>query len=1086
MEGVALYALLSLIATATSASGFMYNNDGDIGVLLPDDPYIYIGHEVVLTCNLTRPLVENSSRMYFTRKDNKVIPGKYVFRLSTRTIQLRLPIESMYDEGNYVCKLNTTHGTPKVIANQYVKVEYAPKVVEDIDCRVYNWENMTCVWDLGVSYIHMEDIKIDLVWTVEYMEHADCPHPTPTSCTWKMGAFDSTYYDGMMYYMQLTIHNKRTGDMAKSGVIKKDTRRIVEPAAVSNVHYTYNSTCMNFAWSHSRPNNSKVFHIQYNSEWDPHHWKKFEISNGRTNVTICGLTPYTIYVVKIRSSPLIDGFLSKEVDTTLLTKEDVPGAAPSLQSGCFSEQTCDMLKDCRQIILYWQPIPRTAANGMIKYYQITKVTQSTGSKEETYVSHANQGSLVLAQSQDYVVEIRGATKAGLSPHFSTIFIPAQSKMPVFPENFIVEAVNATSDAQKLVRMSWEKPHLDEGEADLSIASYTVYMCKGSPNLHRCSSEPLQWKILDSGANEFYTNVSRTSLEFTIFGISLETKMNSGEKISSGILWNSCLFNKNEKPTLAPKNFALVEYPGDNRVRLDWDLFQCHESHGYIHSYLIFFCTASSRDGNCTGLVKVMTVSGKTTTFTLHHLETEMTYRIWLAAEAEAGQGPVTSPLYTTVQHPIKVGISMEEIGGIAAAVVFVCLLALCSVIIFVKRCVSTVKQKFKPYDIIMPHVPLPPIPMPDPLPPQSPSSDDSDSIYERIDGRRHDSSSPSSPDGSLDIPLINKTGTLTKSQLYGEPQKMYLRSGGEKAGTDSGRGSMISAAGSIFSRLQPAGGTLERRQYGYGVTQGHPPPTPSRPSHHYAYGFQSNKTFMRDPQSPVWKKKKLSSSQDVLRSAEPSPYSCVDIVNLPATGSDLMIALDGGARSVGSTYSDPAYCTNNLSATPLRKKCVTLPSKSAENFLQHSHFNIKRHPVDIKTLQDYSDSNDLGVDMCTPSTSRETDDEICVVPTAPVSNNIKMCDKEVEITDDETCSMDENVQLGEPKRDNHNSLRVSKNYVCQAQFEKSKKCKPGVTSSPKQLNIKPGSRPVSEVVNVPAHFYGSLSLLDTDGDATEL
>ncbi|XP_033738178.1 uncharacterized protein LOC117325807 [Pecten maximus] len=1083
MEGVVLYALLSL-ATATVASGFMYSNEGDIGVLLPDDPYIYIGHEVVLTCNLTRPLVEDSSRMYFTRKDNKVIPGKYVFRLSTRTIQLRLPIESMYDEGNYVCKLNTTHGTPKIIANQYVKVEFAPKVVEEIDCRVYNWENLTCVWDLGVRYIHMEDIKIDLVWTVERMEHADCPHHTATSCTWKMGVFDSTYFDGMMYYMQLTIHNKRTGDMAKSRLMKKDTRRIVEPASVSNVKYTYNSTCMTFSWLHSRPNNSKVFYIQYNSEWDPHHWKKLEISNGNTNVSICGLTPYTIYVVKIRCSPLVDGFLSKEVDTTLLTKEDAPGAAPSLQSGCFSEQTCDMLKDCRQIILYWQPIPRTAANGMIKYYQITKVTQSTGSKEETYVSHANQGSLVLAQSQDYVIEIRGATKAGLSPHFSTIFIPAQSKMPVFPENFVVEVVNTSSDGQKLVRMIWEAPQTDERDVDLSISSYTVYMCKGSPNLHRCSSEPLQWKVLNPGVNEFYTNVSRTSIEFTIFGISMETKMTSGEKISSGILWNSCLFNKNERPTIAPKNFALMEYPGDNRVRLDWDLFQCHESHGYIHSYLIFFCKAS-RDGNCTGLVKVMTVSGKTTTFTLQHLETETTYRVWLAAEAEAGQGPVTSPLYTTVQHPIKVGISMEEIGGIAAAVVFVCILALCSVIIFVKRCVTTVKQKFKPYDIIMPHVPLPPIPMPDPLPPQSPSSDDSDSIYERIDGRRHDSSSPSSPDGSIDIPLINKNGTLTKSQLYGDPQRMYLRSSGDKAGTDSGRGSMISAAGSIFARLQPAGGTLERKQYGYGVTQGHPPPTPNRATHRYDYGIQGNKTFLRDPHSPVWKKKKLSSSQDVLRTAETSPYSCVDIVNLPATGSDLMIALDGGARSIGSTYSDPAYGTNNLSATPLRKKCVTLPSKSAENFLQHSHFNIKRHPVDIKTLQDYSDSNDLGVAMYTPSTSKERDEEVSIVPTVPISSNIKMNDKDINNTDDETCSLDENVQQGEPKRVNSNSVKVSKNYVCQAQFEKSKKRKPEVTSSPKQLNIKPGARPVSEVVNVPAHFYGSLSLLDT-GDATEL
>jgi len=35
------------------------------------------------------------------------------------------------------------------------------------------------------------------------------------------------------------------------------------------------------------------------------------------------------------------------------------------------------------------------------------------------------------------------------------------------------------------------------------------------------------------------------LPFTLFGISMETKLDFGEEISSGIEWNPCIFKKNE-------------------------------------------------------------------------------------------------------------------------------------------------------------------------------------------------------------------------------------------------------------------------------------------------------------------------------------------------------------------------------------------------------------------------------------------------------------------------------------------------------------------------------------------------------------
>lgn len=37
---------------------------------------------------------------------------------------------------------------------------------KDINCTVFNWEKMNCTWKLGVEYLHMEDIKVELVWAV--------------------------------------------------------------------------------------------------------------------------------------------------------------------------------------------------------------------------------------------------------------------------------------------------------------------------------------------------------------------------------------------------------------------------------------------------------------------------------------------------------------------------------------------------------------------------------------------------------------------------------------------------------------------------------------------------------------------------------------------------------------------------------------------------------------------------------------------------------------------------------------------------------------------------------------------------------
>ena len=42
----------------------------------------------------------------------------------------------------------------------------SPEAVSGVNCTVYNWENMTCRWDLGRDYHHPEHVHVSLVWTI--------------------------------------------------------------------------------------------------------------------------------------------------------------------------------------------------------------------------------------------------------------------------------------------------------------------------------------------------------------------------------------------------------------------------------------------------------------------------------------------------------------------------------------------------------------------------------------------------------------------------------------------------------------------------------------------------------------------------------------------------------------------------------------------------------------------------------------------------------------------------------------------------------------------------------------------------------
>lgn len=230
--------------------------------------------------------------------------------------------------------------------------------------------------------------------------------------------------------------------------------------------------------------------------------------------------------------------------------------------------------------------------------------------------------------------------------------------------------------------------------------------------------------------------------------------------------------------------------------------------------------------------------------------------------------------------------------------------------------------------------------------------------------------------------------------------------------------------------------------------------------------------------------KGLSYSADML-SGEVSPYSCVDIVQCPNSEKipRRHVPKNKQCHSEGSMVDDPSYEKNNLSV--LSNKIVTkLPMEPCTS---REHFNIKlphdkgKYDFHSDTLESCvsddtnhgnesrrhtKDSNELPEERIPVfACSAETDESVFLPPEIYVQETWPKCSNNNEI------KINNDVFLPENKTD---SLPVPNVIVDHVD-----------PTYRKELNIRTGPRPVSEVVQVPPHFYGSLSLLDS-GDTTEL
>lgn len=1076
--------------------GFLFQD----GVVVPKDPYVYIGNELVLSCNLTRPLDEDSKSMYFTRNANERIPSKYVSIVGTRSIKLRMPILSPDDSGNYVCKINKTNGKIGVLGFQVVTVDYKPQKVkkEDISCRVFNWEKMNCTWKLGVNYIHIRDIKVELVWAVASdNKQYDCPHQTNTSCVWYSDNSKDRLRWNMPYSMGILVSNEITKDQVITTFVQ-DTESIVQPDTVSNVVITPNSTCMTIQWNHSDQKNLKLFQVQYKSEW----MQTAEvIETEEMSAVACDLKPHTWYTVEIRARPLTSrgietGFWSEAVAHMELTKEDVPSGAPEVSFGSFAEYPCG-LRFCRKVIVFWKPVKRNQSNGQIIHYHVNLLDLNSEVSIPSSIGNVTNQEFSIDINHAYKVQISAATRVGISEHAASVFIPEQSQEPRHPEEFVVEQ-STTDSNEEQIDISWKHPSSPNPSSQ--VRSYTVYWCRGAHLIQICQ-ETVNWKVLHPNSSEFSMVVERKSVPNMLFGISVETSplfSNSRNWTSSGIKWNTCIYKKNGKPLIAPSRFRLSSHTEETSVKVEWDSFQCHESDGYVQKFLLFFCEAETLE-NCTGGTFNITVEGQEHSVVVEELDPGASYRMWMMAEAAGGVGPSTDPLYATI--PVS-DVQTEEIVGILVAVLVVFALTLCGVICCIRRCYHTVKSNLQPYDIVIPNVQAPPrssvvcqessyqeldLPVPV-IPPKPPSTqksktkydeeedDDDDSIYAKINDL---DSHPSSPgEGAATVPLLNKNKANTldsdvKTNIFDDKARLLNNNA---CLADSMRNGVMNSAETLLCRLHPS----HIAMYSYNGGK-----------------FVPNVKYMpHENVSQVFKNRTI----DTAALASCSPYDCVDVTGKAYSVKDFCTRNGKVISENGTNTCDSLYLKNDLSGSPVgRKEYMT---NTGSNRDMKENFNI-RLTLDRRKTPDSCSENANTFNLHNSSIGDEryhinSVDNKCNINDSDLDSNqlypaiTSYCKANPTYPVDPYLTNDLNMSFprsGGNGYVDHNQFNIQSgtvpltDYITTSASERLSRNPEGAGN---QLNVLSGTRPVSEVVNVPPHFYGSLSLLDNDGEVTEL
>ncbi|GAB1601719.1 uncharacterized protein LOC106881088 [Argonauta hians] len=668
---------------------FPWTNGATFSQVTPVKPYLFIGETLVLNCTLSGLRSRGKvSEMYFTHNTTTVIPKESTTQLDISTRQLNISITSPRDAGEYTCLISSPIffrriTPPQIIGSQFVEVEYKVQSVKEIDCRVYNWEKMTCTWDLGTRYLNMDNMNITLGWTISKRQY-NCPHQTPTSCTWYLNKDPSSFQPDENYRMQISVRNTKRNVVKKSRIFYVHSALIVKPAKLHSIKcQPYNSSCINLSWNHSHP---LICRVRYHSQWDASNiWRERDVT--RKSFLLCGLTPYTLYNFSISCLPQITEkpFWSDKTTITFKTPSEVPEKAP-VMPGTYFRLTHLMSPHCSQVMLYWKKVPLQYQYGKPQGFLIQYRLKHDNWMEVEVRQGLASAMICLKPDKAYELRMYSRNDVNFSTGYSTLFIETVDGRPGQPVNFTAETVPIKGTTLFNLTLTWGKPSMNNVKGIKSWKYLLMWCHKTSDIIYNCEDDP-KWIHLPNFTLGHSMRVKGRYMKNLILGLAtkatvaeVEPRLEDGSRnsdyernVSSGLVWAPCIFRKDWKPLRAPSSMKFGDIT-DKSLLINWLPLECEQSPTQIIEYLIHYCPVNSSK-TCPGPASVAHARGNDSSYVLTALTPGLQYRVWMQAVSPAGKGPISSPIFSAI---VNDKLTSEAIAAIIISVIiFICLVLSC-------------------------------------------------------------------------------------------------------------------------------------------------------------------------------------------------------------------------------------------------------------------------------------------------------------------------------------------------------------------------------------------------------------------------
>ncbi|KAK6179404.1 hypothetical protein SNE40_011772 [Patella caerulea] len=259
-------------------------------------------------------------------------------------------------------------------------------------------------------------------------------------------------------------------------------------SAIKNIHHSdpilhvLHVTCNSVMILLKLPNDREIYsplnkkwkyNIAYFPSSSPQQYNqplKGKLKREEKNITISELHPYENYTFLIKWKYIVCNYWSDDVTINITTRIGVPSYAPVVPNQ-------NHAKGVNETAIYLQKTPEESENGPIINY-IVNITYNNGKPDNRierslpYESKKFNGSSLSIflplpnNQQDQTITVQSATAAGVSPKYTTIYVPSNRK-------------EIDNDLTRLESQSYNETHDQLDVEDVATAdSLDIFWCMG--------------------------------------------------------------------------------------------------------------------------------------------------------------------------------------------------------------------------------------------------------------------------------------------------------------------------------------------------------------------------------------------------------------------------------------------------------------------------------------------------------------------------------------------------------------------------------------------------------------------------------